>query len=735
MRLLEKRYIWRLLLILIFPLMALIVAFVPDEKALRPAENTRALARLKALVAQSSGKPSDEQLLEIEESSRGSRAAALARFLRAYLKYSQQNYLAAAQLFDEESAKTVQIGDYALYYSALSLQQTGQYVEAARTAQRLEAYSDSIHLQAARLLAGECLMQAGDYAGARRHLAKLDTDGKALMLIARSFEAEQKTDEAVQSYRRVYYEAPASSESAEAAKRLQQMGVVLPDDLEQLHTRATRLYEAGLYAAAAETLLALQLRSPEIFARDAENIFRLGVSLHKAGKHIEALKALLAVSPSKRLQYVEARYLAALSAQRLGNASRFTELALQVLELKPPASYAADLLGRLVELNSRTAPEVAERYTNRLIKEYPESKQADDLSYKRAWKLHQEGKYEEAADALLQHMCDIPSTNYRGQVAFWAARDAEKSGNLSRALAIYETIPVRYRYGYYGYLAEKRRAKIQAQRTKAEQPAKGSVLACALATIQPARPLPETATAKAEVRLQRASSLQSIGLGDLAIAELEEARQSAPNSHRINLEIARIHYSRGEYLRAVRVLQRAHPDYLAYQGGEVSREVFEIFFPLHNWKTISEEAHRHGIDPFIVAGLIRQESNFEPNAKSRANALGLMQLLPSTGRLVAKKAGKNITAEDLYRPELNIKLGVSYLAEMLKKYGMIEYAAAAYNAGPGRVSRWRETLPTDIEEWVEAIPISETRGYVQGVLRNSAHYRRLYSEQITENSY
>ncbi len=722
MQLLEKRYLqWGLLLIA--PLMVLVMAFVPDEKGVRPPERDRALARLKTLLAQSS-EPTDAQLLEIEESSRGSRAAALARFLRAYLKYSQQDYSSAAQLFNEESAKTAEIGDYAVYYAALSLRQSGQYLEAAQVAQRIEAYPDSLHHRAALLVAGEALIQAGRHAEARKLLGTM-SDGAALLLVARSFEAEQKMEEAAQSYRRVYYEAPASSESAEAVKKLQQMGVVLPEVGSQLQTRATRLYDAAQYAAAAEALSILQTRSPEVFAADAHNVFRLGVSLHRMGKHAEALRALLAVGSSERAQYVEARYLAALSAQKLGNTAKFTELALQTLDLQPPASYAAELLGRLVEVNSRT-PEVAERYRRRLIKDYPDSKQADDLSYKSAWKVHQEGRHEEATNALLRHMCDIPSTNYRGQVAFWAGRDAEKAGNLARALAIYQAIPVRYRYGYYGYLAEKRIAEMQARGVKAEQSGKDSVLACALATIQPAQPLPETATASAEVRLRRAASLQTIGLGDLAIAELEEARQSAPNSHRINLEIARIHYGRGEYLRAVRVLQRAHPDYLAYQGSEASAEVFEIFFPLHNWKTIQEEARRHGIDPFIVAGLIRQESHFEPTAKSRANALGLMQLLPSTGKLVAKKAGQSITAEDLYKPELNIKLGVSYLAEMLNKYGRIEYAAAAYNGGPGRVSRWLETLPAELEEWVEAIPISETRGYVQGVLRNSAHYRRIY---------
>jgi soluble lytic murein transglycosylase len=178
----------------------------------------------------------------------------------------------------------------------------------------------------------------------------------------------------------------------------------------------------------------------------------------------------------------------------------------------------------------------------------------------------------------------------------------------------------------------------------------------------------------------------------------------------------------------VQALQRAHPEYLAYQGDEISREEWEIFFPLREWETIQQEAKANGLDPFIVAGLIRQESVFDANARSRANAIGLMQLLPSTGRLVANKKGTGpITADQLYNPRLNIVLGTSYLADMCRQFGRYEYAFAAYNAGPGRVVNWLKTLPTaELDVWIDAIPITETRLYVQGVLRNTAHYRRLY---------
>jgi soluble lytic murein transglycosylase len=86
------------------------------------------------------------------------------------------------------------------------------------------------------------------------------------------------------------------------------------------------------------------------------------------------------------------------------------------------------------------------------------------------------------------------------------------------------------------------------------------------------------------------------------------------------------------------------------------------------------------------------------------------------------------SAEDLYQPALNIELGTAYIKDQFDKYGRVEYVAVAYNAGPNRVPQWRATLPSEIDEFVEAIPFKETKGYVQGIIRNSAQYRRLYDE-------
>src|SRR5690606_32685678 len=113
---------------------------------------------------------------------------------------------------------------------------------------------------------------------------------------------------------------------------------------------------------------------------------------------------------------------------------------------------------------------------------------------------------------------------------------------------------------------------------------------------------------------------------------------------------------------------------------------------------------------------------------SSAKAYGLMQLLMPTAAMTARKFGARSPGSylDLFNPALNIELGTAYMREQLDKYGRVEYMAAAYNAGPGRVVTWRRTLPMEMDAFVEAIPFRETRGYVQGIIRNTAQYRRLY---------
>jgi soluble lytic murein transglycosylase len=159
------------------------------------------------------------------------------------------------------------------------------------------------------------------------------------------------------------------------------------------------------------------------------------------------------------------------------------------------------------------------------------------------------------------------------------------------------------------------------------------------------------------------------------------------------------------------------------------RVYWEALFPRPYWADLKRFSLSNGLDPYLVASLIRQESEFNPLAVSRKNAVGLMQLLPKTGKIVAHQVSlKHFSPAQLFTPEVNLQLGTRYFRGMVDQFGgSFEHALAAYNAGSDRVQDWMGQGPyRDSPEFVESIPFTETREYVQAILRNAAVYKQLY---------
>src|SRR5215813_7063817 len=252
----------------------------------------------------------------------------------------------------------------------------------------------------------------------------------------------------------------------------------------------------------------------------------------------------------------------------------------------------------------------------------------------------------------------------------------------------------------------------------------------AVANLQTVTVAEETAGPNEDARIAKADQLNIAGLDDWALEELNTAASSAPNSPRVNLAIAKIYRAKNDNVQALNYLKRSYPDYSQMKPEEMRRDEWDVFYPLQYWDIITQESRARGLDPYQVAGLIRQETVFNPRAVSSARAYGLMQLVVPTAITTARTAGVNraITMDALFEPRLNIQLGTAYFKDQLDKYGRIEYVAAAYNAGPGRVVQWRASLPLQMDEWQEAVPFRETRLYIQGVVRNTLQYRRLYDD-------
>jgi soluble lytic murein transglycosylase len=212
------------------------------------------------------------------------------------------------------------------------------------------------------------------------------------------------------------------------------------------------------------------------------------------------------------------------------------------------------------------------------------------------------------------------------------------------------------------------------------------------------------------------------------IRELQSAA-SDPGKNWAVGEIARLQIQQGKPYVAIETLKRALPSYFAVDMDSIPRPFLEILFPRPYWSDLKIHAAANRLDPYLMASLIRQESEFNPGAVSPANAYGLMQLLPSVGKQLAHEVKlRHYSTAMLLQPEANIKLGTRYFREVLDENGgTVEYALAAYNAGANRVSDWRSHGKyRDTQEFVESIPFTETREYVQAIMRNMDVYRKLY---------
>jgi soluble lytic murein transglycosylase len=705
------------------------------------ADPDNGLEELRGLVRVASGRPAVNDLIRLESRYPRTRTAALARFLRGYSYYASQNYPAAIEALDAQAiANAASIGDYAFFYRAESEASTESKSGARRDYNSVYAkYPDSMKVHEARIRAAEMAVVLGDPLGGIKDVGDLAAanDADALFVTAQAHEAMGKNDQAIELYRRIYYQLPATSASIKADQKLAGLDSSpknRPGSFAEERTRADGLFESKQYAEAGQAYDQLIARFPEADRVDEIHL-RRGISLLNSKQPSQAASELSRVSERSPDLRAEAMFNQAEALRRASRSAESSVVVDRLLSQYPRSKWSVDALYSFATyLNKQERESEASARYRQLLASFPKSQYAAEASYNLGWFAYKAKSYNDSARILQQHLATYryPDTKFIGEACLWAAKSEERLGRKARALALYDLVNERYRYGYHGHVAGIRAAALRKAdpSLKPEQPRPGSDLETIRANVTYIEPIQETANGSEGSRIAKAGDLEVIGLEDLAIRELNKALEAAPTSPKINLQLAGLYSRRGEKFQATLVLRKGYPDLYSYRDADVPREAWEIFFPLVAWSTIKEESKRYGIDPYIVAGLIRQESVFNPNAISRVGARGLMQVMPATGQLVSKRQGiGNITAADLYNPALNIKLGMNYLAQVIGQFGRIEYAAAAYNAGPSRAQRWiAERGSMDIEDWIESIPFTETRGYVQGVLRYAANYRRLYKD-------
>lgn len=697
-----------------------------EQKAL---DNLRRMTRNDVL-------PSEDVVVAIENQFPRTKTAALARMLRARIKLKAGDAAGAASLLDTKLiAEQTSLADYALSLRGSALEQAGKTQEARAIYQELmQSHPASLRARDAGLRAADLMVKAGQVAAVPlllKDFAQAD-DAAALLLTAKAYEQTGDQTRSLAAYRRLYFFAPESAESAEAATAITRLGsTTSPATVEEAITRAERLNTAKKYTDALAAYSDAFAKFPATATN--ENQLRRGIAAYTLRRTPDAVAALNAIPTSAAETRAEAMFYL---AQTYARARQWDQARATAEELRrnfpnsnfTPRTFVA--VGQIA--TDANNPADATYFKRAAVNGFGSSIEVAQAQFDLAWAAHQEKNYSESSRMLTEHLAYYAdkNTDNRGRAGYWAARDSERAGKLAEARALYEAMLARYDANWYGYLA-KQRLDAMSRSAPAKDFPPDSIVARAVANLKTVTVAEETAGPEEDARIIKADELSNIGLDDWAQKELAKAAEKGPDSPKINLAIAQIYRSDDDNVRALNTLRRSFPDYSQMKPEEMTREQWDVFYPLNYWDIIVQESKARNLDPYQVAGLIRQETIFMTRARSSAAAYGLMQVLVPTARLTARKygVGREITAESLFEPRLNIQLGTAYLRDQIDKFGRIEYVAAAYNAGPGRAVQWKASLPLEIDEWAEAVPFKETRGYVQGVVRNRLQYLRLYDDK------
>ena len=581
-----------------------------------------------------------------------------------------------------------------------------------------ERNPDSIFVAEVPELEAQILLGMNNFAGARQILADAPDSaerGGYQLALGEVDQAQGQSGEAVRVYKHVLLTWPLSFEAQTARTRLTALGMESSLTSAELRSLGDAYYKAGRYTEASEQYHAL--------AR---------LSGMDAGQHNEfAVAAAACDLKLKRLTREQAEALATSNdesgARRLyllmelaRNRDDLTAQTTYVDMLRssfPHSPWLAEALfssGNMYMLR-KDYPRAVEYYKD-LAERFPQNTNAAAAHWRAGWWSYRQGLYPQAAQIFEEQIREYPGAKETVSALYWRARLYEQQDHEpAMAAAHYRTLIGAYSHYFYAQMA---RERLVALGDAAPLTVPG------LEKYVPQTIPPLTASfPEGDPHLVKAHLLVNAGLSEYVPREIAAAPGSSSWS---GIAEAQIYASYGETFRAMRVLKRALPYATSAPIKAIPLAYWRILFPEPYWDTIRAESAKNGLDPYLVASLIRQESEFNPTAISHADAYGLMQLLPSVGRQMAREEGLgSIEPRQLLDPILNIRLGTRYLRQTLDHFGGVpEYALAAYNAGENRVTDWQAAGPYHgLDEFVESIPFTETREYVQAIVRNEDMYR------------
>jgi soluble lytic murein transglycosylase len=648
-------------------------------------------------------------------------AAAAAYLALGHAYLLDKRYAQAIENLTQARRNGEELGDYADFLAAEANHESGDNAAAETLLKGFaDRYSDSIFDERAPELEANVLLALNNPTGARGVLDKVaDTDaadrpGYQLALGEAELALGQAT-EADQVFKKLLLGHPLSAEAQTALAKLTQTGAASSLTVPELRTLGDAYYDAGRYSEA-EAQYRKLAGAPELGSVDRNEF------------------AVADAACELKLKRLSPAQVQALPDTNDENGARRLDL---LMELARDREDAADLERILAEMESRfpRSPWLAEalfsagnmfllkrdypkavEYYGYLATHFPQSKNAAAAHWRAGWLSYRQGQYAEAARLFDEQIKLYPGAAETVSALYWRGRLYETQDNSpSLAAANYRAILRAYQHYFYAQMARERLAAL------------GKLEPASAPQLDQFQPLPEPKLVDSfpvdSPHLAKAKLLANAGLNEYIADEIKADPDSDSWSA---LAEAQIYANYGETYRALRALKRALPYATTASIDSIPLAYWRILYPEPYWDTIKAESEKNNLNPYLVASLIRQESEFNPAAISYANAWGLMQLLPVVGHQMAREEGMtHFQTFQLLDPETNIKLGTRYLRQMLDHFGGVEeYALAAYNAGDNRVTDWEAAGPySGMDEFVESIPFTQTREYVEAILRNEETYK------------
>jgi len=636
---------------------------------------------------------------------------------------------AAEPIFAKATSDPV-LGGYARLYLGRAQLAAGRPADASSSAQVLLRSVPLGRLNEAALwLAADAAEDARDWPAEIRALQALTestvpSPERAWFRLGKAAVNAENRQLGLQAFAKVYYEYALTDTAADAADEMKKLVaspfLPTPESYPLDLGRAQQLYGARRYSDARKAFDALRTlaKGPD----RAVISLRLAECDYGLKRYAAARDGLLGyLDQNNTSDAAEGQYFYIATMRELGHGDAYVAAAQAFVDQHPGEQLAEDTLNDLGSYYIRQDDDAkAADVFAQLARRFPTGPHADRAVWKSGWWAFRTGDYGTTISSFQTAAAQLRRSDYRPMWLYWTARAQVASGDRDAARQTYRVVVSDYRNSYYGREAARALEQVRPAPKGPSAPAPVSPARREIPPTITAGPAPPNATV---IR-----ALLAAGLYDDALAELRAAQRETGTSPLIEATIAFALNRRGDLRPGITAMRHAYPQFIAEGGEGLPASILTVIFPVDYWSLIYKYATARSLDPYLMAALIAQESTFEADVKSGANAWGLMQVLPSTGRQYAARLGiKPFRTARLTEPETNIRIGMAYFADLVRQFGDIAPALAAYNAGDDRAARWLAERPgLSRDEFIDDIPFPETQNYVKRIIGQAEDYRLLY---------